>query len=199
MNSSLPNRYSGRDIARKTAWGFIWNFSAYFLGKIIVLITTAILARLLAKSDFGLVAVAVVAIAQTAGLAAGAENDFLDFVAALDEVAAGRGGPARPGVADRAGERWSGSLFEHRKPLPLSPGPFRGLRNGFNCPREILGPAPQELEVGSAAANGRVPDVPDELVDLAQNVRLFDAREVRHDDRDRGPLDRPDPRPPHRW
>ena len=62
MNSSLPERYSGRDIARKTAWGFIWNFSAYFLGKIIVLITTAILARILAKSDFGLVAVAVVAI-----------------------------------------------------------------------------------------------------------------------------------------
>jgi O-antigen/teichoic acid export membrane protein len=62
MNAPLPNRYSGRDIARKTAWGFIWNFSAYFLGKIIVLITTAILARILAKSDFGLVAVAVVAI-----------------------------------------------------------------------------------------------------------------------------------------
>src|SRR5688572_10294543 len=62
MNAPLPNRYGGRDIARKTAWGFIWNFSAYFLGKIIVLITTAILARILAKSDFGLVAVAVVAI-----------------------------------------------------------------------------------------------------------------------------------------
>ena len=62
MNSSLSNQDSGREIAHKTAWGFIWNFSAYFLGKIIVLITTAILARILAKSDFGLVAVAVVAI-----------------------------------------------------------------------------------------------------------------------------------------
>jgi PST family polysaccharide transporter len=62
MNSPLSNGYNGHEIAHKTAWGFIWNFSAYFLGKIIVLITTAILARLLAKSDFGLVAVALVAI-----------------------------------------------------------------------------------------------------------------------------------------
>lgn len=62
MNSSLPDGYNGQKIAYKTTWGFIWNFSAYFLGKIVVLITTAILARLLAKSDFGLVAVAVVAI-----------------------------------------------------------------------------------------------------------------------------------------
>lgn len=53
---------SQRQITHKTAWGFIWNFSAYFLGKIVVLITTSILARLLAKTDFGLVAVAVVAI-----------------------------------------------------------------------------------------------------------------------------------------
>jgi O-antigen/teichoic acid export membrane protein len=56
------NTYSNNQIAKKSAWGFIWNFSAYFLGKIVVLITTSILARLLAKNDFGLVAVAVVAI-----------------------------------------------------------------------------------------------------------------------------------------
>ena len=62
MTSSYSDVHDNREIAHKTAWGFIWNFSAYFLGKIIVLITTAILARLLAKSDFGLVAVAVVAI-----------------------------------------------------------------------------------------------------------------------------------------
>lgn len=62
MKSRSSNRYDNREIAQKTAWGFIWNFSAYFLGKLIVLITTAILARLLAKGDFGLVAVAVVAI-----------------------------------------------------------------------------------------------------------------------------------------
>lgn len=62
MNSPFPDQYDNHEIAQKTAWGFIWNFSAYFLGKLVILITTAILARLLAKSDFGLVAVAVVAI-----------------------------------------------------------------------------------------------------------------------------------------
>ena len=62
MKSRFSDRSDNREIAQKTAWGFIWNFSTYFLGKLIVLITTAILARLLAKSDFGLVAVAVVAI-----------------------------------------------------------------------------------------------------------------------------------------
>ena len=62
MDSPLPVERRQGGVARKTAWGFIWNFSAYFLGKIVVLITTSILARLLAKSDFGLVAVAVVAI-----------------------------------------------------------------------------------------------------------------------------------------
>lgn len=49
-------------IVQKTAWGFFWNFLTYFLGRAIVLVTTAILARVLAKNDFGLVAVAVVAI-----------------------------------------------------------------------------------------------------------------------------------------
>ncbi|HSA99607.1 MAG TPA: lipopolysaccharide biosynthesis protein [Anaerolineales bacterium] len=62
MNSAVPEEFSNRQIAQKTAWGFIWNFSAYFLGKLVVLITTSILARILAKNDFGLVAVAVVAI-----------------------------------------------------------------------------------------------------------------------------------------
>lgn len=62
INSSVSNEHSNRQIAQKTAWGFIWNFSSYFLGKFVVLITTSILARLLAKSDFGLIAIAVVAI-----------------------------------------------------------------------------------------------------------------------------------------
>jgi O-antigen/teichoic acid export membrane protein len=62
MDSHVSDRFDQQGIAQKTAWGFIWNFSAYFLGRIVVLITTSILARLLAKSDFGLVAVAVVAI-----------------------------------------------------------------------------------------------------------------------------------------
>jgi len=62
MDSQSPVAFNREELTQKTAWGFIWNFSAYFLGKIVVLITTSILARLLAKSDFGLVAVAVVAI-----------------------------------------------------------------------------------------------------------------------------------------
>jgi PST family polysaccharide transporter len=62
MSSPLPDGHAHREMAQKTAWGLIWNFSAYFLGKIVVLVTTSILARLLAKSDFGLVTAALVAI-----------------------------------------------------------------------------------------------------------------------------------------
>ncbi|HSL41884.1 MAG TPA: lipopolysaccharide biosynthesis protein [Anaerolineales bacterium] len=62
IDSPASGEGTSRQLAHKTAWGIIWNFSAYFLGKIVVLITTAILARILAKNDFGLVAVAVVAI-----------------------------------------------------------------------------------------------------------------------------------------
>lgn len=62
INSPVSDEVRHRNIAQKTAWGLVWNFSAYFLGKLIVLITTSILARILAKNDFGLVAVAVVAI-----------------------------------------------------------------------------------------------------------------------------------------
>jgi len=61
-NPPLVDEYNNRQIAQKTAWGFVWNFSAYFLGKLVVLITTSILARVLAKNDFGLIAIAVVAI-----------------------------------------------------------------------------------------------------------------------------------------
>jgi O-antigen/teichoic acid export membrane protein len=62
IDSPVSEEFQDHQVARKTAWGFVWNFSSYFIGKIVVLITTSILARLLAKSDFGLVAVAVVAI-----------------------------------------------------------------------------------------------------------------------------------------
>lgn len=62
INSPVPNEYSNHQIAQKAAQGFIWHFAAHFLGKFVVLITTSILARLLAKNDFGLIAVAVVAI-----------------------------------------------------------------------------------------------------------------------------------------
>ena len=62
INPPVSNEIDQRQIAQKTAWGFLWNFSAYFLGKLVVLVTTSILARILAKNDFGLIAVAVVAI-----------------------------------------------------------------------------------------------------------------------------------------
>lgn len=53
---------NGRRVLQKTARGIFWNFVAYGLSKVVVLITTSILARLLSKDDFGLVALAVVAI-----------------------------------------------------------------------------------------------------------------------------------------
>lgn len=49
-------------IARKTTQGLVWNFLAYGLSKGVVLLTTSILARLLTKDEFGLVAIAMVAI-----------------------------------------------------------------------------------------------------------------------------------------
>ncbi|MDO8752698.1 MAG: lipopolysaccharide biosynthesis protein, partial [Anaerolineales bacterium] len=53
---------TGRQILQKTARGIFWNFIAYGLSKVLVLVTISILARLLSKDDFGLVALAVVAI-----------------------------------------------------------------------------------------------------------------------------------------
>ncbi|HEY3477120.1 MAG TPA: lipopolysaccharide biosynthesis protein, partial [Anaerolineales bacterium] len=62
INLPASDELKSHQIARKTAWGILWNFSGYFLSKLVVLITTSILARMLSKTDFGLVAVAVVAI-----------------------------------------------------------------------------------------------------------------------------------------
>lgn len=60
IETSPPN--NGRQVLRKTAHGIFWNFVAYGLSKLVVLLTTSILARLLSKDDFGLIALAVVAI-----------------------------------------------------------------------------------------------------------------------------------------
>lgn len=49
-------------LTRKAGKGFFWNFLTYGLGKVVVLLTTSILARLLTKDEFGQVAIAVVAI-----------------------------------------------------------------------------------------------------------------------------------------
>jgi PST family polysaccharide transporter len=57
-----PAHEEGQQITRKTARGLLWTFLAYGLGRGVVLLTTSILARILSKNEFGLVAVAVVAI-----------------------------------------------------------------------------------------------------------------------------------------
>jgi O-antigen/teichoic acid export membrane protein len=49
-------------LTRKAGRGIFWNFLTYGLGKGGVLVTTSILARLLDRSDFGLVSIAVIAV-----------------------------------------------------------------------------------------------------------------------------------------
>lgn len=56
------NEQSGEGLVRKAGRGILWNFLTFALGKVSVLVTTAILARLLTKGDFGLVSVAVIAV-----------------------------------------------------------------------------------------------------------------------------------------
>lgn len=53
---------TSNQVAQKAGRGIVWTFLAYGLGKLVVLLTTSILARLLSKDDFGLVSVAVIAI-----------------------------------------------------------------------------------------------------------------------------------------
>ncbi len=49
-------------LAKKSVMGVFWNYASFGLGKVLVFITTAILARLLTPDDFGLVAFATLAI-----------------------------------------------------------------------------------------------------------------------------------------
>ena len=60
--TSVSTQDDRHQITGRTARGLVWNFLAYGLGRVVVLLTTSILARILAKTEFGLVAVAVVAI-----------------------------------------------------------------------------------------------------------------------------------------
>lgn len=62
MSDTSTEEGSGGQIFQKTARGIFWNFIAYALSKGVVLVTTSILARLLSKDDFGVVALAVIAI-----------------------------------------------------------------------------------------------------------------------------------------
>ena len=49
-------------ITHKAGRGVIWNFLSFGVSKGVLLLTTSVLARLLTKEDFGLVAIAVIAI-----------------------------------------------------------------------------------------------------------------------------------------
>jgi len=60
--NNIENSEDKGTIGRRAGRGIFWNFLTYGLGRAGVLLTTSILARLLSKDDFGLVAIAVVAI-----------------------------------------------------------------------------------------------------------------------------------------
>ena len=59
LDSSTPN---DQQLARKSARGILWNYVSFGLGKGLVFVTTAILARLLTPDDFGIVAFATLAV-----------------------------------------------------------------------------------------------------------------------------------------
>src|SRR5688572_26873946 len=61
MTETLIEDGADGQIFQKTARGIFWNFIAYGLSKGVVLVTTAILARLLGKDEVGVVALAVIA------------------------------------------------------------------------------------------------------------------------------------------
>ncbi|MFT3894510.1 MAG: oligosaccharide flippase family protein [Anaerolineales bacterium] len=48
--------------AKETVRGVFWTYSSYYLGKLLVFISTVILARLLTKSDFGVISFALLLI-----------------------------------------------------------------------------------------------------------------------------------------
>lgn len=59
LDTSSPNN---QQIARKSVHGVFWNYASFGLGKGLVFVTTAILARLLTPDDFGIVAFATLAV-----------------------------------------------------------------------------------------------------------------------------------------
>src|SRR6266513_206650 len=49
----------GESLTARTARGMAWAYGSYVFGRLLVLVATAILARILTPSDFGLVALAL--------------------------------------------------------------------------------------------------------------------------------------------
>ncbi len=61
MTSTSPAS-ENKQIARKSIHGVFWNYASFALGKALVFITTAVLARLLTPDEFGIVAFATLSI-----------------------------------------------------------------------------------------------------------------------------------------
>jgi O-antigen/teichoic acid export membrane protein len=53
---------SAQNLARKSVYSIFWNYASFGVGKLLVFVTTAVLARLLTPDDFGLVAFATLAV-----------------------------------------------------------------------------------------------------------------------------------------
>ncbi len=62
MIDEADQQQTDHQISKKAARGIAWNFLAYGLSKGTVLVTTSILARIMAKEDLGIVALALVAL-----------------------------------------------------------------------------------------------------------------------------------------
>lgn len=62
QSTEIEKESTSDDIARKAGRGVLWNLLSFGIGKASLIITTAILARLLTKNDFGLVSIAVIGI-----------------------------------------------------------------------------------------------------------------------------------------
>lgn len=62
MNSNADHQGTGLQLSRKVAGGVFWNILTFGAGKLVLLLTTSVLARFLTKDEFGVVSAAVVAI-----------------------------------------------------------------------------------------------------------------------------------------
>jgi PST family polysaccharide transporter len=62
VQNNHPIADNETDVVRKAAHGVAWNYLSFGLGKLLVFVTTAILARLLTPEDFGIIGFATIAI-----------------------------------------------------------------------------------------------------------------------------------------
>ncbi len=53
---------TSRNLARATLWGTFWSYASFYVGKLMVFISTVVLARLLSEEDFGVAGYALVII-----------------------------------------------------------------------------------------------------------------------------------------